>query len=752
MNKNNKYFKFFLTFIVVSFTFLEGIDIIDRRFGVTISSNLILIILIFGFIIGIYFTYKDKNGKDKNIKNIGREGKLNYIKYLNILLSCALIFLFLFYFNKGRNNEDFIENKLPAIHEAFESGDIDFVYNNTRKLIKESDSDNTILNSYYEKVTTIVDIYTSPDGIELYLKVKNDTIVEWEFLGITPLIDVRVPQQWLELKFTYKNKDFFTGTHPYYLNDNDNIFILPKDGFQIDSNFVLFLGKNSKLKFPGIDHLENKKIGAYALSKYEVTNKEYQKFVKDGGYSKDEYWDFPITIESNTFDFNIVETFVGEFGKAGPSNWSYSKFPKGQDNFPVTGISWFEARAYARYMKMDIPNVYQWSNAANLGSSFRFVPKSNFSKSLLSNVGEVETNNGNNIFDIAGNVREWAINFSNSEKTNRAILGGCYLDDDYFFNDYYGQNSFDRSIGNGFRLVKNLEQYETFNSYADTSIFVDIRDYYSMPGISDEVFNIYKNQFNDYNTNIKDTIFDIPTNDTYKVQRYEIPCINGVEKLPGYIFYNSSITPPYKPIIYFPGSNAIHLTNTDIMISKKLDQFDYLMEEGYAIIHPIYLSTYEREDDLKSDYPTKTKKYKDHVITWGKEFKKTIDYIDNRKDLDSEYLSYYGVSWGGYMANTLLAIDNRVKAAVLNVAGFCFQETFEEIESYLYTPRIKCPVIMLNGKYDVFFPLETSQKPMYDLLGTTKEEKKHYVYPSGHYVPKKDLIFEHLNWLDTHLK
>ena len=61
---------------------------------------------------------------------------------------------------------------------------------------------------------------------------------------------------------------------------------------------------------------------------------------------------------------------------------------------------------------------------------------------------------------------------------------------------------------------------------------------------------------------------------------------------------------------------------------NKLDQFDYLMEEGYAIIHPIYLSTYRREDELKSDYPTKTKQYKNHVINWGKEFKKTIDYID----------------------------------------------------------------------------------------------------------------------------
>ena len=68
---------------------------------------------------------------------------------------------------------------------------------------------------------------------------------------------------------------------------------------------------------------------------------------------------------------------MGEFGKPGPANWSYSKFPKGQEDFPVTGISWFEARAYARYVNMDIPNVYQWSNAANLGASFRFLSHMN---------------------------------------------------------------------------------------------------------------------------------------------------------------------------------------------------------------------------------------------------------------------------------------------------------------------------------------------------------------------------------------
>ena len=117
----------------------------------------------------------------------------------------------------------------------------------------------------------------------------------------------------------------------------------------------------------------------------------------------------------------------------------------------------------------------------------------------------------------------------------------------------------------------------------------------------------------------------------------------------------------------------------------------------------------------------------------------------------SEAVSYYGVSWGGFMANILLAIDDRIEAAVLNVAGLCFQSSEPEVEAYNFTKRVTCPVLMLNGKYDVFFPLETSQKPMFEFLATPEADKRHYVFPSGHYVPRDSLVKEHLGWLDKYI-
>jgi len=65
-----------------------------------------------------------------------------------------------------------------------------------------------------------------------------------------------------------------------------------------------------------------------------------------------------------------------------------------------------------------------------------------------------------------------------------------------------------------------------------------------------------------------------------------------------------------------------------------------------------------------------------------------------------------------------------------------------------FLPRVMAPVLMLNGKYDHFFPMETSQKPFYRLLETSPERKRYVVYEGGHSVPHEKLISETLDWLD----
>jgi eukaryotic-like serine/threonine-protein kinase len=143
--------------------------------------------------------------------------------------------------------------------------------------------------------------------------------------------------------------------------------------------------------------------------------------------------------------------------------------------------------------------------------------------------------------------------------------------------------------------------------------------------------------------------------------------------------------------------------------------------------------------------------YKDHVIMWSKDIGRTIDYLETRKDIQVNKIGYFGWSWGGRMGGLVNAVEPRIKAVVLNVGGMDMDKSLAEADPLNFLPRVTQPVLMVNGKYDMFFPVETSQKPMFDLLGTPAKDKKIYIFESGHLVPRVDLVRESLGWYDKYL-
>jgi hypothetical protein len=744
--KSDSYSKYVVTFLAFAFTLIQGVDFVLLKLGIEANYlPYLLLLLLLAFFVGLFIIWKNQKTTATTTET---KSKKKWTLYLNIFATVLLGVLFVYYFQKGQTDENILNEKLPAIVNAYDSNELDVVYTETKKLL-DAGNTNPVIKSYYDKVTMPISIFTDQENVEVSFISANDTTSNWQNIGKTPLENVRVPNGMLQYKFKKQEFEYTEYAHTYYMSVGYNNFILPLE-HSIPNDHALFLGGKKPLTYPGIDHLPAIDIGPYSMSKYEVTNKEYKEFIDNGGYINSDYWDFPYKLENEELTFETtIKTFVDNFDQQGPAGWSYGNYLEGQDNFPVTGISWFEARAYAKYKNLSLPNLYQWANAAILGTASSFVPKSNFSKNQLVEVGSMNNTNSNLLYDIAGNAREWIINSVDKTNTKKGILGGGFEDDPYYFNDYYGQQVLDRSVSNGMRLVKNLKSNTEINSSPENPVYIATRDFLTEETVSDDVFEIFKEQYDypDILLNAKVIPQDIQSG-TFKVDRFEISSpYEENEILPGYVFYDSDYPEQLKPIILFPGSNAIHLTNMDYELKRQLSRLNYLMKEGYAVFLPIFLSTYERVDDLKSDYPDNTDFYKDHIIKWGKEYKRTIDYIFSRDDMDHDNLSYYGTSWGGYMANILLAIDDRVQCAVLYVAGLSFQKSKKEVEAYLYTSRITMPVLMLNGEFDQFFPLETSQIPMFKLIGTKKEDKKHYVSKTGHFVPRDILIKEHLQWL-----
>ena len=53
--------------------------------------------------------------------------------------------------------------------------------------------------------------------------------------------------------------------------------------------------------------------------------------------------------------------FRDRTGRSGPATWELGSYPEGQEDFPVGGISWFEAAAYARFAGKELPTIYHWT-------------------------------------------------------------------------------------------------------------------------------------------------------------------------------------------------------------------------------------------------------------------------------------------------------------------------------------------------------------------------------------------------------
>lgn len=182
-----------------------------------------------------------------------------------------------------------------------------------------------------------------------------------------------------------------------------------------------------------------------------------------------------------------------------------------------------------------------------------------------------------------------------------------------------------------------------------------------------------------------------------------------------------------------------------------MSYLDFIIRGGRALLYPVYKSTYERGDALTTDDAAPTSLYRDHVLQWSKDLGRSIDYLETREDIDARKLAYYGLSWGAQMGAILPAVEDRIKVCILFGGGLDLRKTLPEVDAVNFAPRVTVPTLMLNGRFDFFFGVETSQLPLFRLLGAPQKDKRHVIYETGHIVPRDLMSKDVLDWLDHYL-
>ncbi|MBN2482268.1 MAG: SUMF1/EgtB/PvdO family nonheme iron enzyme [Bacteroidales bacterium] len=426
----------------------------------------------------------------------------------------------------------------------------------------------------------------------------------------------------------------------------------------------------------------------------------------------------------------------------------------------VSGVSWYEAAAYAEWAGMSLPTSIHWnvasgaftpmSQSPQLGGFAVLAPFTNFGGEGPVAIGSLSGVTAYGAFDMPGNVREWCWNETLS---GRVIRGGSWEDNTYEFGNVRQAPAMDRSPRNGIRLAfyPNPETIpeKVFNITSFTEL-VDVRKVQPVP---DDIFEVYRQQFAYDRTELNAQVeYREESPGGWIREKISFDAAYGGERILAYLFLPDNVTPHYQTVIYFPGSASTWMPSSEELESYyEFSMFlSYLIRNGRAVLYPVYKGTFERGEPalMALHGGADNYAYTEFLIQVVKDFRRCIDYLETRMDIDSSKLAFYGMSWGGWLGTIIPAVEERLSASILLAGGINLVGR-SEVNSINYVSRVRTPTLMLNGKYDD--GIDTGIRPMLDLLGTPSEDKRLILYETDHIPPRTEYIKETLAWLDKYL-
>jgi hypothetical protein len=584
-------------------------------------------------------------------------------------------------------------------------------------------------------------VESDPPGAEVrYREYAAGAEAPWELAGTTPIDRVVLPFAHLRFRVTKDGYDPVDGTYTEIMGDTIR--------FTLDAarpaGTVRVPGGRFRI---GRHTISDEQSAPFWIDRHEVTNRQFKAFVDAGGYRRPEFWKHDFVDGNRTLAWpDAMARFLDSTGRPGPATWELGSYLDGQADLPVGGVSWYEAVAYAAYAGRSLPTVFHWYRAAGLAAGMGFFPDavlvSNFGTKAPVAVGSRPGMSPYGAMDMAGNVKEWCLNAARDGR--RFILGGAWNEPSYMFRDADAHPPILREATFGFRMV-------TYASPVDPQLTDPLdrleRDPEAEKTVDDEAFAALRTVF-EYDPGDLAARLDA-LDDASPHFRKELVTINaayGGERLPLWLFLPKNASPPYQAVVYFPSGEALELPSSGYLGNDWW--LDFIMRSGRALVHPIYQGTYER----RPTGPPGKSQWREQMIQWSKDLGRSIDYLETRPDVDRARLAYYGMSLGAESAPVLLALEPRIKAAVLLWGGLPDVRFAEVVEPVNYAPRARMPLLMVNGRHDFIFPIETSQRPLFRLFGAPEGDKRHVLFEYGH-IPSRnqDVIREVLDWLDSYL-
>jgi eukaryotic-like serine/threonine-protein kinase len=637
--------------------------------------------------------------------------------------------------------------------------------------------DNPVFAANWRQIVLPMRPLLAEAGATVYFKPYGDTEGDWLKAGVTPLAQlVAAPRGPLQIRVT--KPGFRTGLFvvanpgPSVENDPPNPIMirqrwsavrlplaaegaLPGDRVLVPRTHVpVVLGGWTPDRVSGyaLD------IPAFAIARHETTNAEFKQFVDAGGYDNPAYWQ-GLRFEEDGRTLSWAEArkrFVDTTSRPGPAGWQLSTYPSGQAEFPVGGISWYEAVAYARFRGEELPTIHHWLRAAFAPHDEHFTVAAAVAlssrfyadgpDSALSPVGLGAWGT----YHMSGNVREWVWNFAGH---NAIALGGAWTDYVAENHGTYTTSPMSRLPTHGVRLMHRLPGSEMPREWLEPIRLTYERSTPQREPVSDEAFEIIRSQFTSARAKPERvTVERVRETPLWIAERARLE-FAAEETATLYIVRPKIHAGRLQPIIYAPPQNCCTVKRDNDNILEQLRVAEFVAHSGRALVLPVWWGSYERWRAEAAEQNALSDQQRESALAWNRDLAVAIDYLATRADIDASRVGFLGFSRGAVYNLGMLAVEPRIKAAVLMSGGISVTTDIHPMLDLVnYAPRIKIPVLMLNGRFDHMLPYERSQRRLFSLLGTPADQKSHVVYEGGHFAyPPNSVARDASNWLDRYL-
>jgi pimeloyl-ACP methyl ester carboxylesterase len=396
--------------------------------------------------------------------------------------------------------------------------------------------------------------------------------------------------------------------------------------------------------------------------------------------------------------------------------------------------------AYCAFAGKTLPTIFHWFRAVGQDQFSDILLHSNVNGQGKAVVGTRKGLSGYGTYDMAGNVKEWTWNASGN---TRYILGGAWNEPGYLFRHLIAQDPWGRDQTYGMRCAK----YPEPPAELLTAPMTPLRQYVVPAPITDDAFALLRGTYT-YDPSPLEAE-TVRVNDSLPVYRRETVSFKtayGNERMEVHLLIPHDATPPYQSVIWFPGGDVYFLRSSEGLSSSYL--VDFIPRSGRVLVQIVYAGMYERFDG-RPDSPAELR---DKMIRWSQDIGRTFDYLETRPDFDTGKIAFYALSGGAIWGVVLTAVERRFAASILLGGGLVPVPYRPEMHPVLFAPRSRTPTLMINGRDDFMMPYEMAQRPLFALLGTPSDLKRHALLDGGH-IPtdRRAVMREVLDWLDRQL-